>query len=346
MRILFGVQATGNGHISRSREIVRNLKEIGHHVSVILSGRDPSLLWDMEDFQPYTTLKGLTFFTYRGRIQYFQSAINLDFPEYFKDILSFNASDYDLVITDFEPVTARIAKWHKIPSIGVGHQYAFLHEIPTAGGNAVSRFVLKKFAPVDYPLGLHWHHFNYPILPPIVPRINNDSKKVSEDMILVYLPFEELTDIISLLKPLTSHHFHIYHKNVSAKDKGNLHFRPYSRGGFLKDLKECNGVITNAGFELVSEALYLGKKLLVKPLARQMEQISNALAVSILDLGLVMNNLDRDFVSRFLETPRNTPIEYPDVARMIAEWIDNGKWIDLEGITRAAWEKAGVSYNN
>ncbi len=339
MNILYGIQATGNGHISRSREIVRNLKALGHHVQVILSGRDPSLLWDMEAFHPYMTLKGLTFSTYRGRIQYFRTAVNLNLLKYIKDILSFDVSEHDLVITDFEPVTARIARWRNIPSIGVGHQYAFLYGIPMAGGNPLARFILKNFAPADYPLGLHWHHFNQPILPPIVPRIRDDASTLYEDKILVYLPFEEITDILSLLRPIGSHHFHIYHKAVSKPDVENhLHFRPYSRKGFLQDLKECDGVITNAGFELVSEALYLGKKVLVKPLARQMEQVSNAMAVRILELGTVMEELDRDTVLRFLTGPRIPPIEYPDVANMIAKSVDTGEW-DLEKLSKAAWAK-------
>jgi hypothetical protein len=61
MNILYGVQATGNGHISRSREVIRNLKMLGHKVRVILSGRDPALLWDMEVFEPYDAFRGLTF---------------------------------------------------------------------------------------------------------------------------------------------------------------------------------------------------------------------------------------------------------------------------------------------
>ena len=50
MNILYGVQGTGNGHISRSREIIRHLKDRGHHVEVILSGRAPDAFWDMDDF--------------------------------------------------------------------------------------------------------------------------------------------------------------------------------------------------------------------------------------------------------------------------------------------------------
>jgi uncharacterized protein (TIGR00661 family) len=48
----------------------------------------------------------------------------------------------------------------------------------------------------------------------------------------------------------------------------------------------------NAGFELASEAMFLGKKILVKPLAGQMEQLSNALVIDSLELGMVMKRLN------------------------------------------------------
>ncbi len=52
MRILFGVQGTGNGHISRSRELVRKLKSDGHEVEVLVSGRKEEELKEIEVFQP------------------------------------------------------------------------------------------------------------------------------------------------------------------------------------------------------------------------------------------------------------------------------------------------------
>jgi hypothetical protein len=42
--------------------------------------------------------------------------------------------------------------------------------------------------------------------------------------------------------------------------------------------------------------MYLGKKILVKPLAGQMEQVSNALTITFLELGLAMNRLNRFMV--------------------------------------------------
>jgi uncharacterized protein (TIGR00661 family) len=199
--------------------------------------------------------------------------------------------------------------------------------------------VIKNFAPVNYPVGLHWHHFNRPILPPIVPLDMNRSHKQIGNKILVYLPFEELEDILRLIQPFCRHQFFVYHRLDRAQSSGHIHLRPYSRSGFLNDLIECNGVISNAGFELASEAMALGKKILVKPLAGQMEQLSNALAISSLKLGMVMAQLNPDKVARFLDRSADAPIKFPNVARMVAEWIESGQWEDVEGLARTAWQQ-------
>jgi uncharacterized protein (TIGR00661 family) len=343
MKILYGVQATGNGHISRSREVIRHLKDLGHEVRVILSGRDPSLLWEMETFEPYDTFRGLTFISRRGKVRIIRTALQLNLVQFYRDIFSYDATGYDLVVTDFEPVAARIAGRNKIPSIGVGHQYAFLHDIPVKKADPFSMWVVRNFAPTDYAVGLHWHHFDQPLLPPIIPTHLKNSVKLAQNKILIYLPFEMLEDIESLLKPLKSHQFFIYCNIRQAKDEGNIHLRPFSRAGFLKDLKDCNGVISNAGFELLSEALYLGKKFLIKPLAGQMEQASNAFAISELKLGMIMKKLDQAAVEQFLAAPSIEPIRYPDVARLVAEWIESGNWEDLEELARSAWKNLKFS---
>jgi uncharacterized protein (TIGR00661 family) len=339
MKILYGVQTTGNGHISRSRELIRELKKLGHNVQVLLSGRKPAMPSELKDFEPYQKLKGLTFSSSRGRLKYFQTAFSLNFFQFYRDIASFNGSGFDLVITDFEPISARIARRKSLPSIGVGHQYAFVHAVPLGGDNPLARFVIKNFAPADHPVGLHWHHFNRPILPPIVPQKINGSDKKIDNKILVYLPFEQLDDIQELLKPFRRCEFFIYHGLPRAEDRGNLHLRPYSCAGFLNDLIECSGVISNAGFELASEAMHLGKKILVKPLVGQMEQISNALALTSLKLGMAMNRLNSVRVAQFLDGPAVTPIKFPNVARMIVKWIESGQWEDVEGLAKLAWEQ-------
>ena len=67
--------------------------------------------------------------------------------------------------------------------------------------------------------------------------------------------------------------------------------------------------ITNAGFELASESLHLGKRLLVKPLAGQMEQAVNAMAIDILKLGMTMRILDRNIEWGGVTYPLSTQVD-------------------------------------
>lgn len=339
MKILYGVQATGNGHICRSREVVAELKALGHHIDVVFSGRPPSAFKDIETFEPYRIYRGLTFHTFRGKLRFWRTCLGLNLFRFYRDIRAFDASGYDLVITDFEPLTARIARRHRLPSIGIGHQYAFLYNVPLWGADPISLRILKNFAPVDIPLGLHWHHFNQSILPPVIPSYLASKGHVVSNKILVYLPFEEPEDVIDRLCGLRKYQFFIYGDKHRPGVLGNLHLNTFSRSGFLKDLVECEGVIANAGFELPSEAVHLGKKLLVKPLLGQMEQLSNARAISELELGMMMDRLDRSKIEQWLNTPLNRSIRFPDVATEIASYVNDGCREDVDRFTRRVWQK-------
>lgn len=53
MRVLFGVQGTGNGHISRSRTLARALAAQGIEVDYLFSGRARDGYFEMEAFGDY-----------------------------------------------------------------------------------------------------------------------------------------------------------------------------------------------------------------------------------------------------------------------------------------------------
>lgn len=339
LKILYGLNATGNGHICRSREIVSRLKRLGHDVRVIVSGGNPRL--DLQDFEPYVVYRGFTFVTARGRLQYLKTALQVNLAQFYRDLSSVDPSGLDLVITDFEPISARVAKRHGIPSLGIGHQYAFVYGVPMTWGNPLARYILRRYAPSDYPIGLHWHHFGFPVLPPIVPRTLKRRGPAESNKTLVYLPWEDPAQMSQEMRALTTHEFTIYHATIDrARDEANLHLRPPSRAGFLADLESSGGVITNAGFELPSEALHLGCRLLVKPLRGQMEQESNALALVRLGLGTATQKLDAGTIGEWLDGPPISPQPFPDVAGEIARWIDRGRWDDGAGLAKSLWGEA------
>ncbi len=325
MKLLYGVQATGNGHISRARVMAPWLEKAGIEVTYLFSGRPWEQLFEMDAFGDYQWRRGLTFVTRSGRVRYVRTALHNNLPTFIRDIRSLDVSHYDLVITDFEPVTAWAARLNKVRVIGLGHQYAFNYEIPLTGDDFISRTVMKYFAPAEFGLGLHWHHFNQAILPPII-ETPAEPEILRQDKILVYLPFEEIGDIVKLLARFKDFEFHVYSANMTSEKPHHVHIKQLCRAGFQNDLRDSAGVISNAGFELAGEALQMGKKLLVKPLKAQLEQLSNALALERLQLGMVMPELDAKAVGHWLSEGKFVKVAYPDVAKAIVDWLKQGDW--------------------
>jgi uncharacterized protein (TIGR00661 family) len=76
-------------------------------------------------------------------------------------------------------------------------------------------------------------------------------------------------------------------------DDGLLSFREPSNAGFLDDLASCRAVFSTAGNQLVGEALWLGKPMLVTP-EQTVEQRLNAASVERLGIGRQVRHEDVD----------------------------------------------------
>ncbi len=341
MKIFYGVQGTGNGHITRARVMAKELFAAGFDVTFQFTGRPQDKFFDMEVFNGYRHREGLTFNTDNGKVNYIKTAFQVKPVRFIQDVNTLDLSPYDLVISDFEPVTAWSAKVQKKTVLGIGHQYAFEHKIPRTGSDPLADLVMKYFAPVDRGVGLHWHHFGQPILPPIIetPTLPNSIQK---NKIVVYLPFEDQNEVIKHLCPFENFQFHIYSPVPVSSKYEHIICNPLSRDGFQKDLYDCAGIISNAGFELASESLQLGKKILAKPLHAQMEQISNAAALKQLGYGHTMNDMDPAVIEDWLHDEHAVRVTYPNIARVIVQWIKDGMpEMDAE-FTEQVWDGVDV----
>ncbi len=345
MRILYGVQGTGNGHLSRARAMASHLAETHAEVTYLFSGRDRDQFFDMKPFGEWQCRSGMTLITSRGKVKPLATVWRNNPLRLWRDIQQLDLSEYDLVITDFEPISAWAARRQKVPVIGLGHQYAFHYDIPQTGDSFLSRKVMQNFAPGDVELGLHWYHFNQPILPPICD-LDEHPKAVIDSKVIVYLGFESPKEVIPLLKQFYHTEFYYYGAFDEARDMGNIHLRPICRDGFKKDLADCYGVICNAGFELVSEALHLSKRVLVKPIQGQMEQLSNALALEKLKLGHSMDDLSAAAIGHWLDTAEQPHCEYPDVAKAIVGWVMAGDWSHPEALHSSLWAQTQQTVAN
>ena len=79
MKILYGVQGTGNGHISRARALNTALGNVGLDVDFIFSGRDKDQYFNMEEFGNYRTYPGLSLSIKDGKLDLLKTSLkNLD----------------------------------------------------------------------------------------------------------------------------------------------------------------------------------------------------------------------------------------------------------------------------
>jgi uncharacterized protein (TIGR00661 family) len=339
MNILYGIAATGNGHISRSRIIVDALKKRGHSVDVILSGRDKKDLFDIDDLKPFQIKKGFTYVTNKGKINYLKTVLTSSPIQFLNDIKSID-NNYDIVITDFDPISAYAAKKHKIPCIGIGHQYSFYKNIPmTIKMKFISILFPRIYAPANFPIPSHFYHFNQSILPPFI-----DPKFYAEDSIyqkksntLVYLPWENLKNMISIFRKIEGE-FILYTNIESIEKHGNITLKPFSNITFKEDLIQCSGLITNAGFQLPSEALFLGKPMLCKPLNGQPEQEHNAKILKQLGYATVCKKIDIDSIQSWVKNKINVKIPFKNPIDLIINIIENPT-MNFSDKVMELWEK-------
>ncbi|MBT1446413.1 glycosyltransferase [Shewanella sp. JM162201] len=346
MKILYGVQGTGNGHLSRARVMARAFEHSTHQVDFFFSGRPAAGFFDMQAFGEYRLARGLTFASAAGRIRPWRTLTQNLPPHWWQEIRELDLSGYDLVLNDFEPVSAWAARRQGVPCIGISHQAALRFDVPKVGNTWFNERLLEYFAPVDLALGCHWHHFGFPLLPPFV-----DVAEVSEEHghdILVYLPFESASDIVSLLSPFDKFRFLVYHASAApAGLPSHILWHGFCREGFRRHLAGAGGVVANAGFELASEALCLGKKLLVKPLLGQFEQLSNVAALQLLGAAHSMMRLSPEVLKGWLKSANPAPVRYPSVGDALVQWLGAGEWQRNKeaaalGLSRDLWQQVAL----
>ena len=298
MKIFYAVQATGNGHISRAMELLPYLERYGE-VDIFLSGTNSSLA--LEGPVKFRS-KGMSlFYTYKGTLDYRQMVRNISPLRMMQEVRDLPIEKYDLIINDFECITALACARKKVPSVNFGHQASFLsaHAPRPEKISKLGEWVLKNYAKATHHIGLHFQCYDDFIFSPVIKKKILHADALDKGHITVYLPSycdEELSKILLSFK---DHRFEIFsHQKKQPQTQGNLSFIPVSKERFNQSLISCHGIITGAGFETPAEALHLKKKLMVIPIRGQYEQLCNAAALQRLGIP-VLKKIDEDFGRHF-----------------------------------------------
>ncbi len=338
MKILYAVQGTGNGHISRAKELLRHLDKFCSY-DVLVSGTQHEINLDCEVKH---TLKGLTMcYNSTGGVSIQKTLQENSLFGFRKEVKNLDLSEYDLVINDFEPVSAWACKIQGIPCVALSHQAALLSPSSPKAGNFLNLgwLILKYYAPSRRQYGFHFKKYDQNIFSSI---IRSEIKELeSEDLryTLVYLPAYSASYLLKLFRKFPETKFEIFVKNLEvSRISGNCTFHAIGSSNFESRLSKCSSVICSAGFELPSEALYLSKKLLVVPIHRQYEQACNAKALN--ELGVtVIRHLRHHQIAHWLRHGEVIPyfnVEKVDLIlrRIIEEFIE----FDLKHQDFKKWE--------
>lgn len=313
-RIIYSISGEGMGHAMRSKPILDYLTR-KHKLKIFSSGRAYSYLSKI--FQDVNEIQGVYMKYRKNSVNELGTVIcNLfnvpkmisSFGKLKRAIKSFNP---DMIISDYEAISAYAGLFNKIPVISVDNQHIFdktnlkfpkkyfMNYIET---RLVDRMIIPraKYHFITTFFNPKLKSGNVFLVPPVLRDEIIRMKTKEKGYFLVYQTSETNHELIETLKKI-GENFIVYGFNKNKKEK-NIIFKKSDEIGFFKDLSGCRAVIINGGFTLMSEAIYLRKPVLSIPVKRQFEQIINAIYLDKLGYGKFIKEANQRQIMGFIKS--------------------------------------------
>lgn len=318
MKILYALQGTGNGHLARATEIVPLLRKLGK-VDVLISGIQ-------SDINPPFDVKykflGLSFiFGKNGGVDFLKTVLRSNLFKLLHDIRRLPVKDYDLVISDFEPVSAWACKLRNMKCVGLSHQNAVLHPKAPRPSKTdwLGKLILKYYAPSPIKYGFHFASIDEMNFKPVIRSSIRKSIPQNKGHYTVYLPAYSDAEITKILNRFKNQRWEVFSKRCTQPYKsGAIQFNPISLEAFKESFVNCAGILCTAGFETPAEAIFMGKKLCVVPMKNQYEQACNAAFLAEMGVTVITNQHKIvPTLKRWINDDFSLHILYPDETESI-----------------------------
>jgi len=323
MRILYAIQGTGNGHLSRAKEIIPSLLKRAQ-VDVLISGTQAEIVLPYNVDYVY---KGLSFyFGKNGGIDFMKTFRRNSIFSVIKEIINCPVKDYDLVINDFEPISAWACFFKGVKCVSLSHQSAlFSKNVPKPSyTDLIGRLIIKNYARCTLNYGFHFKKYNDKVYTPIIRSDIRLLKRTVKDHYTVYLPAYSDENIIAILSKIKGIKWKVFSKETQTYyQKKNVYIKPINSKKFEKSLASCTGILCGAGFETPAEAIFLKKKLMVIPMKNQYEQHFNAKALE--ELGVpVLKSLKKKHIpaiENWIERTNLVELRFPNETQQIVDTV-------------------------
>ena len=323
MKILYAIQGTGNGHVSRARDIIPVLQK-NNEVDILISGSQADVQLSFPVKYKY---QGLGFvFGKNGGVDILETYKKSNLKTFFSEISCLPVQAYDLVISDFEPVSAWACYQKNKKCISLSHQAAVLNKnVPQPKQtDSIGKAILKKYAPATIQYGFHFKAYDTNIFTPVIRKQIREQHVGNDGHYTVYLPAYDDKHILEVLRKLPDVKWKVFSKhNKKPFVDGNIIIQPINNEAFVQSMASAEGILCGAGFETPAEALFMNKKLMVIPMKGQYEQQCNAAALK--DMGVpVIKSLKLKYVdkiTKWIETGKIIKVDYPDNTEQIINKI-------------------------
>ncbi|GAA4796437.1 glycosyltransferase family protein [Olivibacter ginsenosidimutans] len=323
MKILYAVQGTGNGHLSRAMDVIPCLKKRAD-VDILVSGIQADL--DLP-FDVKYRKHGLSFiFGKAGGVDLWKTFMQNKIRDIVKEVNEAPIEAYDLVINDFEPVTAWACYLREHPCIGMSHQAAVLDKQSPKPDEVdmMGKFILKHYAPVDTSYGFHFQPYSESIFTPVIRQQIRTQQVSDNGHYTVYLPAYDDARLLKSLLRFKDVQWDVFSKhNRVPFSLNNVNVQPIDNEKFVRSMASCHGVLCGAGFETPAEALFLNKKLLVIPMKNQYEQHLNAAALKQMGVPVIKNlkSKNNNIIEEWIASDTLVKVDYPDITQEIVDKI-------------------------
>lgn len=322
MKVLYAIQGTGNGHLSRARDIIPILQKKNITLDILVSGTQADI------HIPYPIkyqLSGWSFiFGKKGGVDMWRTYLKTNSARLQKEIKSIDVGQYNLIINDFEPISAWACKLKHKPCVSFSHQAAVLspNSPKPEKNDLLGKLILKNYAPTTVQYGLHFKKYDENIFTPVIRQeIRNITKTVGEHY-TVYLPSYSDGKILNMLSHIKNVEWHVFSKhNKSKYFWRNISIYPIDNESFIQSMASSKGVLCGAGFETPAEALHMRKKLMVIPMKGQYEQQCNAAALSEMGVPVIksLKTKHLDKLRKWIASPARIEVYYPDITENIVD---------------------------
>ncbi len=310
MRILYAVQGTGNGHVARARHVVPLLQKHAE-VDVWISGTESQV--DLP-VSPSRVFSGISLkYNRNGGLSYWRCVLDNPWPSFIWDVLTCPVRSYDLVVNDFEPVSAWAVALRGGRILEVSHQAGVRHPHSPRPKkrHALGEWILRNYAPARESIGFHVQGCVPDVYPPLIRHEIRFAEQKPGVHLLVYLPAYGIDQLVSAFStcsvPVKAFTARVAQREVH----GALTLEPVDAMAFLSAFCAAHSVLCGAGFELPTEALFHGKRLAVIPIEGQYEQACNAAALRMAG-AWTARSLKHFKCEKWLQSPPPQATNWPD----------------------------------